>query len=637
MNAMSATDKIGKINEFIAQTTLRRKKARTVETALAWTRLLTFAAAIGAWFTTDQLPWAALLSGSALAMFALAVRAHLAAKSRRELIDDLLTICNESLARLGGQVALIRDFHETAPAASGAELPAFLTDGPTWKLSPQEHGDLDFHAGPVGLFGLLNRTSTIMGRRRLQQYFHESLLASQAIRTRQQAVEELAGACENRWRIMAAVTHGRLWEKEVDKLVRAVRHAVDPMPPVLSGIMRWWSIISFAATIYVIYRAGLGNVGWIYAFVVLFAVNATLYFRMKRKLDEAIRQWKSTAPAVSVCATGCRIAAEDLPEAGALNSIRGAVSPVVDKRVLHGLFRALAWTESGGIFHVICNLLYFFDLHIVHAVHRRAIPNRDVILHAMSALAELEALCSLACFAWEQPDVCFPTLADNQTLTIGDGTHPLIEPDKAVANSVALGADSRIWIVTGSNMAGKSTLLRMTGANVLLAQMGSCVSAKNMTLSPMRLITDLQAHDSLADGESYFLAEVRHLKRLVAPPDGRATVLGIVDEPLRGTNSPEQTAASIAVVNFLKGAGQFFLIATHDHAITGLADESVIRNVHFREMLEESGMTFDYQLRTGPATTRNALRVLQREGFPQELLEHAQDYLKQEFGPHNPV
>ncbi len=216
---------------------------------------------------------------------------------------------------------------------------------------------------------------------------------------------------------------------------------------------------------------------------------------------------------------------------------------------------------------------------------------------------------------------------DATELRVTAGRHPLVSPERVVPNTAALSPTERLWVITGSNMAGKSTFLRMVGINVLLAQIGCVATADEMRWSPLRLITDLRARDNLADGESYFLAEVRHLRRMVLPPAGARPILGLIDEPFRGTNSHDQTAASVAVVQHLLGSDNLFLLATHDPHLTKLADGNSARNHHFRENLESAELVFDYSLHDGPALTRNALRILELEGYPAELVEAAHKWM----------
>ena len=218
---------------------------------------------------------------------------------------------------------------------------------------------------------------------------------------------------------------------------------------------------------------------------------------------------------------------------------------------------------------------------------------------------------------------------------IGDFIHPqggrhdanfrvlLIAPSEAVCNSVQLGTPTRTYIITGSNMSGKSTFLRMTGCNLVMAQIGSAVPARRMRLTPMRLMTDLRIRDDLSRHESYFLAEVRQVKRMVEATARNEPILALIDEPFRGTNSAERVAAAVAVVRSLTRSGGLHMVATHDEALTALADDNHVRNYHFAEKIDSEALVFDYQIHDGPSRTRNALRVLELEAYPKQLIEEA--------------
>ena len=231
----------------------------------------------------------------------------------------------------------------------------------------------------------------------------------------------------------------------------------------------------------------------------------------------------------------------------------------------------LEWADLPGKARSFLNVLVFLDLHLAEAIRARVAPNRDILLRGLSALAEVEALCSLACFSAEQPVACYPRPEIGASLSIKDGRHPLLPPQDATPNSVLLAADKRTWVITGPNAAGKSTFLRMVGVNVLLAQIGAGVTAREMTWSPVRLITDVRIRDDLAKNESYFLSEVRRLRRLVLDSRDDAPILGLIDEPFRGTNSQERIAAGIALLEHLLASRHFFLIATHEELLAHTA------------------------------------------------------------------
>ena len=612
----------------------QRNHDLTVERCWSWSRLLTFFAAAGIWYPlNDALELAAVGCGLLLALFCVSVAFHRRARTRREFGDRLLIMVDESLGRCGGKVTLVRSLARPGDAPDpAAQLEPILEDPARWTLTDQEREDLDIHTPPVGLFGLLNRTSTEPGARRLRDLVDHPTLDIQRILARQQAVKWLDEHTPERLGMMAAVAAFRTKQGTLDKLAAAIQKAVPLPSPIPIGVLKAWSALSGLFTLVAIGQVGLGRYGWGTAFLVLLLINAMLYLRMRRTLDTAVQPWRDLGPTVAAYLEAARRPAEDLPDDAELAVLRECFRAVVRREVLPALYRPLPWADTGGMFHALLNALVFYDLHVAQAILKRAVPHKGSLIAGLSALADLEALLSLACFAWESGtggETCYPRPVSDPRLAIEAGCHPLIEPAIIVPNDVDLAADTHIWVITGSNMSGKSTLLRMVGVNVLLAQLGTVALARAMTWTPMRLMTDLRANDNLAAEESYFLAEVRHIRRMVLPPDGTAPILGLIDEPFRGTNSEEQVAAGLAVTQHLLESSGFFLIATHERRLTELAEGQAAQNHHFREDLEGESLVFDYHLHPGPAITRNALRVLEREGYPSTVLSRARHWLRQ--------
>lgn len=237
---------------------------------------------------------------------------------------------------------------------------------------------------------------------------------------------------------------------------------------------------------------------------------------------------------------------------------------------------------------------------------------------------ELEALNSLANFAWLNTNYSFPEIISGNSLFAGQKIgHPLLKPDHKVCNDFELNEQNRIVILTGSNMAGKSTFLRSIGLNACLAYAGAPVNAGRLKLSLFRLFTCIKVSDSVQDGLSYFYAEVRRLKLLLDAVELRSEqpVLFLIDEIFRGTNNRERHIGSEAFIRSLSNNGQAMgLIATHDLELTKLADNIAgISNFHFREEIGDGKMVFDYLLREGPCPTTNALKIMRIEGLPVDV------------------
>jgi DNA mismatch repair ATPase MutS len=241
---------------------------------------------------------------------------------------------------------------------------------------------------------------------------------------------------------------------------------------------------------------------------------------------------------------------------------------------------------------------------------------------------QLEALNSLGNFGYLNPDAVFPMFigesdnADSPVFKSIDLGHPLIPDDKRVCNDFALNKLGEVVIITGSNMAGKSTFLRTLGVNLALAFSGSVVVATDFQTHPFRLFTCINVIDSLSDGISYFYAEVKRLKALLNELERHDTfpLFFLIDEIFRGTNNREREIGSRAFVNALTAKNGVGVISTHDLELVHLEDDiSGILNYHFREDVKDGRMVFDYSLRRGPCPTTNALKIMRMEGLPVEI------------------
>ena len=236
----------------------------------------------------------------------------------------------------------------------------------------------------------------------------------------------------------------------------------------------------------------------------------------------------------------------------------------------------------------------------------------------LAAAGEIEALCALAAYAWEHPADAFPEFASGPACFDGDGlAHPLLDESRAVRNSVQLGGGLRVLIVSGSNMSGKSTLLRTVGVNLVLAQAGAPVRARRLRLSPWALGASIRTLDSLRGGTSRFYAEITRLQQIMKLTAGPLPVLFLLDELLHGTNSHDRRIGGEAIVRGLVERGAMGLLTTHDLALAHIAEALAPRaaNVHFQDSLENGRMTFDYRLHPGVVEKSNALELMRSVGL----------------------
>ena len=239
--------------------------------------------------------------------------------------------------------------------------------------------------------------------------------------------------------------------------------------------------------------------------------------------------------------------------------------------------------------------------------------------NVVRAIAEFEALSSLATIAYERPQWRFPTLLNCATPTYeGSGLkHPLIPPSQCVANDVAFNEMKRLLIVSGSNMSGKSTLLRAVGLNAVLAWAGAPVAASSLHIAPLSLGASIRVTDSLLDNRSRFFAEISRLREIVELKNGLKPVLFLFDELLSGTNSHDRRIGASAIVTSLVRGGAIGLITTHDLALADIANDlgSLAENVHFDDRIENGQIEFDYRLHPGLVTHSNALELMRAIGL----------------------
>jgi DNA mismatch repair ATPase MutS len=236
----------------------------------------------------------------------------------------------------------------------------------------------------------------------------------------------------------------------------------------------------------------------------------------------------------------------------------------------------------------------------------------------LRALGEMEALLALATFSYEHPEDPFPEIVEKGPLFEGEGIgHPLIPDDQLVRNDVRLGEPLTLLVVSGSNMSGKSTLLRTIGINSALALAGAPVRARRLRLSVLSVGASIRIVDSLQEGISRFYAEVKRLRQIMDLTEGSLPLVFLLDEIFHGTNSHDRRIGAEAVVRGLVERGAVGLITTHDLALSKVADTlaPAAQNVHFEDHLEDGKMVFDYRLRLGVVQKSNALDLMRSVGL----------------------
>jgi MutS domain V/MutS domain III len=266
----------------------------------------------------------------------------------------------------------------------------------------------------------------------------------------------------------------------------------------------------------------------------------------------------------------------------------------------------------------------FFELPLLYSVHialaaeswrsRHGTKVRDWL----ATTGRLEALSSLAMYAYEHPDDPFPTLAAGAATFEARGLgHPLLAALACVRNDVAIREPVRTLLVSGSNMSGKSTLLRAVGVNIVLAMAGAPVRAATLALTPLQVGASIRVNDSLNEGQSRFYAEITRLRQLYEIAAGGSALLFLLDELLQGTNSKDRRIGAEGVLREFIERGAIGLISTHDLALTDIAGNhaDALRNVHFEDFFDNGRISFDFKLRDGMVTKSNGIELMRSIGL----------------------
>lgn len=261
-------------------------------------------------------------------------------------------------------------------------------------------------------------------------------------------------------------------------------------------------------------------------------------------------------------------------------------------------------------------LLYTTNLAL--AVERWRAAHGRAVRGWIDAIGEIEALLSLCAYSYEHPEDPFPELVEGAASFDAEALgHPLLPAAHCVRNDVSIADDISVLLISGSNMSGKSTLLRTVGVNTILAMAGAPVRARRLRMTPLQVGASIRVNDSLQEGSSRFYAEITRLRRLFELSGKQPPLLFLLDELLQGTNSHDRRIGAQGVVGAFIGNGAIGLISTHDLALTAIADAigGRLRNVHFQDELSAGRMSFDYTLRDGIVTKSNALELMRSIGL----------------------
>lgn len=578
-------------------------------------RLLLFggavAAVIGLW-GQGALMYA--VTAACLLPFLLLVKYHNRLFPRKDYQEKRLEVNRQELAALDQDTSAFDDGKEFADPAH-----------------PYTY-DLDVF-GPRSLFQYVNRTCTRLGREQLAGWMACHLDKREPILRRQEAVQELAAkpSFRQHFRILGLLNKGQaadraeLLEWAQSPVRYRNRNLLRRLPHMVTAV----NLLCLAGVVTGVLPGNVWGVLWFGIVVASFAFTRQIT-KVQSVYGQKLRILGTYAKLLQTM--------DDEPmEAPLLRAVKDKIGG--DRRQASQAIRRLVKLmneldqRNNYLMYTVLNGCFFWELWQIMRIEAWKEVHAGELPHWLEAIGEMDALCSLGTFAYNHPEgYSYPDiLGDTNTGTDNTETpfqlvaetmgHPLIPHDRCVCNDIRMSRRPAFIIITGANMAGKSTYLRTIGVNYLLACIGAPVCAARMSLYPARLMTSLRTTDSLSDNESYFFAELKRLKSVIDRLQNGEQLFIILDEILKGTNSADKQRGSFALVQQLIRLRANGIIATHDLLLGTLKDRfpDCIDNFRFEADITGDELTFSYRLRPGVAQNMNACFLMKKMGIAVDL------------------
>ena len=484
-------------------------------------------------------------------------------------------------------------------------------------LQPANHpyaADLDLF-GAGSLFELLCTARTRAGECVLADWLNAPASAD-TVRARQEALAELRGGLDLREDLALLgtdVAAGVLPEVLV-KWASAPRAFASQGPRIIAIAVGAFNTLALLAWPVL----GTGPSPFVFGLIVALLLSRSAFGKEAQRVIEAIDEPRRELDLLAQVLA--RLERERF-EHGRLRDVHAVLTAggVRASACIERLRKlAAAYEARNNQLFAVFALMLMWDVHFAYAFESWRDRYGANVKRWLDAVGELEALCSLAAYHYERPDDPFPGIADTGAVFDGaDIGHPLLPSANCVRNSVRLDAATRLFIVSGSNMSGKSTLLRTVGVNTVLALAGAPVRAKSLRVSPLAIGATLRVQDSIQSGDSRFYAEIRRMRQLSQVADAPLPLLFLLDEILHGTNSHDRKIGAEALIRRFLGAGGIGLVTTHDLALTDAVNEFAPHavNVHFEDHIENGKLAFDYTMRPGVVQKSNALELMRGIGL----------------------
>lgn len=477
--------------------------------------------------------------------------------------------------------------------------------------------DLDIF-GRRSLFQSINRTCTFFGKVRLAEWLQNHLHEKTSIEKRQEMIREISEHTlfREQFRVAGLVHHGQSSDAE-----KIQAWSQSPAQYLHAGWVKAfiWGVPVINSLLLITSLAGWTSFSWLGLSFSIFLVLSFGIIKRATYIQETYgKQLKSLNGYARLIALA---KAEEWKSAGMQELMErfnlNGQSPV---QALQQLSKELDRLDlrNNQFLYVLLEGSIFFQLQEIVRIERWKVRYGQHISEWLETVGELDTLCSLGTFAYNHPQYTYPELTEKPFCFLATQMgHPLMPASQCVKNDATIPSRPFFLIITGANMAGKSTYLRTIGVNYLLACVGTPVCCEKLKLHPNQLITSLRTSDSLSDNESYFFAELKRLKRIIDLLNQGKQLFIILDEILKGTNSMDKQKGSFDLIRQFMQLKANGIIATHDLLLGNLIKQfpEEIRNYCFEADIKENELTFSYKLREGVAQNMNACFLMKKMGI----------------------
>ncbi|WP_114750604.1 MutS-related protein [Pleomorphovibrio marinus] len=487
--------------------------------------------------------------------------------------------------------------------------------------------DLDVF-GSHSLFQLLNRTTTESGSLLLAKWLSEPA-PKEVILERQKAIRELKPNLEWRQQLQVAGLPFMNRESDFKKLLKwfdSSEHLLPKQTKYLIGSITLAVSSTVLAVLYVVNSLLEGWNLYLPPLLIVVLINVLLLRKVAPFAEEIIDHTDRNVKILGGFQMLAQTILSEKFQSKILKKLRSKLdqngsSAAIEIKKLKKILEAfqLRGTKrsDSNKFYLIFNYFWLFDIYWIILTERWKDRNRDQIQSWIRSISEFEVLNSLAGFAYSNSDFVFPEIKEEHySIHFESLGHPLIKSESRVCNHFNLKGRGQIAMITGSNMAGKSTFLRTVGVNLILALMGAPCCAKSGQVSQMKMFTSMRTQDNLEEGVSSFYAELKRVEQLLALIKSGQPIFFMMDEMFKGTNSEDRYKGGVSLIKQLNELNAFGIISTHDLELARLAgNHMIVSNHSFNSKIIDEKMSFNYTLQDGICTDFNASELMKKCGI----------------------